>query len=183
ERLRLDRFREHDVEIVVGTMESGRRAPLFRRGSSGKPNDSKNSAGASTVAEGRDTRAPWQLIDEALKLGHGSLLALDNHSVLTVHSTERACPKCGRSFEPLDPKNFSYNSSQGWCPKCRGFGELFYLPEDVDRGARADAIEESWWRWQEGNREICPECEGMRLNPIARAVRLRLFPLTQAIPP
>src|SRR5213079_3409286 len=60
ERLRLDRFREHNVEIVVGTMESGRRAPLFRRGSSGKPNDSKNSAGASTVAEGRDTRAPWQ---------------------------------------------------------------------------------------------------------------------------
>ena len=27
-------------------------------------------------------------------------------------------------------------SAQGWCPSCRGFGELFYLPE-VDRGARA----------------------------------------------
>jgi len=100
-----------------------------------------------------------------------------------VHSTERSCPKCGRSFEPLDPKNFSYNSSQGWCPKCRGFGELFYLPEDVDRGARADAIEESWWSWQEGNRETCPECNGTRLNPVARAVRLRLFPLGPALSP
>src|SRR5439155_17949069 len=53
------------------------------------------------------------------------------------------------------------------------FGELFYLP-DVERGARADAIEESWFDWQEGNREICPECEGTRLNPVARAVRLHL---------
>src|SRR5438067_118186 len=52
-------------------------------------------------------------------------------------------------------------------------GELFYLP-DVDRGARADAIEESWFDWQEGNREICPECNGARLNPVARSVRLTL---------
>ncbi|MGA1237688.1 MAG: excinuclease ABC subunit A, partial [Limisphaerales bacterium] len=90
---------------------------------------------------------------------------------VTLHSTLRACGGCGRSFEPLDPKHFSYNSSVGWCGRCRGFGELFYLP-DVDRGARADAIEESWYGWQEGEREVCPECMGMRLNPVARAVRL-----------
>jgi len=144
QRLRLDRFREHDVEIVVGVLER-------------KPSKS--------------ARSGQLLVDEALKLGRGTLFALDNHGQLTVHSTERACPKCGRSFGPLDPKMFSYNSAQGWCPKCRGFGELFYLP-DVDRGARADAIEESWYEWQEGNREICPDCHGSRLNPIARAVRL-----------
>jgi excinuclease ABC subunit A len=100
-----------------------------------------------------------------LKLGQGTLFALDNYGKLTVHSTERACPRCGRSFEPLDPKVFSYNSAQGWCPTCRGFGELFYLP-DVDRGARADAIEESWFGWQEGEREICPDCNGARLNSV-----------------
>ncbi|MDB6066723.1 MAG: excinuclease subunit [Pedosphaera sp.] len=142
--LRLDRFREHDVEIVVGVMEK-------------KPRPS--------------TKSPQLLIDDALKLGHGTLFALDNHGKLSVHSTERACPNCGRSFDSLDPKIFSYNSAQGWCPKCRGFGELFYLP-DVDRGARADDIEESWFEWQEGNREICPDCHGARLNPIARNVRL-----------
>src|SRR5438876_768418 len=168
ERLRLDRFREHDVEIVVGMMgKGGERAS--RAGETSRRN--KRATGA---------RSPQQLIDEALRLGHGILFALDNRGELTVHSTERSCPKCGRSFEPLDPKNFSYNSSQGWCPKCRGFGELFYLPEDVDRGARADAIEESWWSWQEGNRETCPDCNGTRLNSVARAVRLRLFPPTPA---
>src|SRR5437899_11928002 len=114
------------------------------------------------------------MVDETMKLGRGVLFALDNGGQITIHSTERACPKCGRSFQPLDPKIFSYNSSQGWCPTCRGFGELFYLP-DVDRGARADAIEESWYEWQEGNREICPECSGARLNPLARAVRLQII--------
>ena len=73
----------------------------------------------------------------------------------------------------LDPKDFSYNSSQGWCPRCRGFGELFHIP-DVERGANADAVEESWWRWSEGQRETCPECLGGRLRPEPRAVRLRM---------
>ncbi len=138
---RLDRFKEHDVEIVLGFLEKGKGG------------------------------ARQELVDAALKLGHGTLYALDNRKQLTVHSTERACPKCSRSFEPLDPKNFSYNSSQGWCSKCRGFGELFYLP-DVERGADADSIEESWWGWAQ-EKEVCPECHGARLNPLARAVRLR----------
>jgi excinuclease ABC subunit A len=151
---RLDRFREHDVEIVVGVAAARQSAAVLR----GK--SPRRSA----------EPALRKLVNEALSLGHGTLFALDNHKKLTVHSTERACPKCNRSFEPLDPKNFSYNSSQGWCPKCRGFGELFYLP-DVERGANADSIEESWWGWAQ-EREVCPECKGARLNPLARAVRL-----------
>ncbi len=151
---RLDRFKEHDVEIVTGVLEK-------KRGSA---------RAASGVASQREA-THQRLIDDTLKLGHGTLLALDNHRSVSVHSTERACASCGRSFQPLDPKMFSYNSSQGWCPQCRGFGELFYLP-DVDRGARADAIEESWFGWQEGNREACPTCNGARLNEVARAVRL-----------
>jgi len=157
---RLDRFREHDVEIAVGVLEKGRVGALHRPDAA--------------------ARRPYQqLIDETLKLAHGTLLALDNHGKLTIHSTERVCPKCSRSFAPLDPKNFSYNSAQGWCPKCRGFGELFYLP-DVERGANADSIEESWWSWAQ-EREICPECNGARLNPVARAVRLLFHPLTRSI--
>ncbi|MBC8002784.1 MAG: excinuclease ABC subunit A, partial [Opitutaceae bacterium] len=160
ERLRLDRFREHDVEIVVG---------ILHRKSPGATRSSVHGKDATGAADASPT--PQQLIDETLKLGHGTLLALDKAGKTTLHSTARACPSCGKSFQILDPKLFSYNSSQGWCPKCRGFGELFYLP-DVDRGANADSIEESWWGWQEGKREPCPECHGARLNPLARAVRL-----------
>jgi excinuclease ABC subunit A len=112
---RLERFREHDVEVVIGVLEANK----ARRDKSEKP--------------------PQALIDEALQVGHGALLALSNDRAVTVHSTARACGECGESFPPLDPKMFSYNSAQGWCPKCRGFGELFYLP-DVDRGAKEDAV-------------------------------------------
>ncbi|HXP60664.1 MAG TPA: hypothetical protein VN829_09245 [Dongiaceae bacterium] len=167
QRLRLDRFREHNVEIVVGSLRRNRSAA--GRASAGTP----ASAGSAAARAGRASTTSDQLIDEALEVGKGMLLALDERGQTSVHSTERACPKCGRSFETLDPKNFSYNSPQGWCPRCRGFGELFYLP-DVDRGARADAIEESWYGWQEGSRELCPECQGARLNALARAVRLEL---------
>jgi excinuclease ABC subunit A len=147
--LRLDRFREHDVEVVIGVLERlgwRKPAPAMRN---------------------------RRLIENALQVGHGTLFALDNQRQQSVHSTERVCPGCARSFAEIDPKMLSFNSARGWCPHCRGFGELFYLPE-VDRGARAEDIEESWFDWQEGEREVCPECGGTRLNPFARAVRLVL---------
>jgi excinuclease ABC subunit A len=167
ERLRLDRFREHDVEIVVGVLG----AKQWGRGEAAKGKQLHKEGTSRYGGDGAAQLEVQQLIDQTLKLGQGTLFALDDRKHTTVHSTERACPECGRSFEALDPKHFSYNSPQGWCPRCRGFGELFYLP-DVDRGARADAIEESWYGWQEGEREICPDCGGARLKPLARAVRL-----------
>ncbi len=159
ERLRLDRFREHDVEIVVGTLDAkARRTPSHKD-------------------------AVRKLIDQTLELGHGVLYALGMDGKTTIYSTERSCPGCGRSFGEIDPKMLSYNSPQGWCPKCRGFGEIFFLPE-VERGARAEAIEESWFDWQEGKREVCQECQGTRLNPVARSVRLSHFSSKVAnIPP
>ncbi len=189
QRLRLDRFREHDVEIVAGTLASRRKAISGRVPNRAVPSQKQSPERSGPTAGQRIGKrvprekivrmheklgiTPGQLIDEALTLGNGMLFALDAEGTVSVHSTERSCPRCGRSFEPIDPKLFSYNSPQGWCPRCRGFGELFYLPE-VDRGARADAIEESWYGWQEGSREPCPECGGARLNRIARAVRLHV---------
>ncbi len=143
--LRLDRFKEHDVEVVIGTVRK-----------------------MGTTADGTPLHA---VVDRVLEAGDGVLYALDDQGKTTVHSIERACPTCRRSFGPADPKNFSYNSSQGWCPRCRGFGELFHLP-DIERGANGDSVEESWWRWSEGQREVCPDCQGARLHPEARAVRL-----------
>ncbi len=158
EPFRLDRFKEHDIEVVIGTL-----APV-----GGLPRQAARVAGQPA----HNPSDPRQLVDDALTIGKGVLFALDKRGRLTVHSTDRSCPTCRRSFAALDPKDFSYNSSQGWCPKCRGFGELFHIP-DTERGANADAIEESWWRWA-SEREPCPECHGARLKPEARAVRLNV---------
>ncbi len=143
EPLRLDRYSEHDVEAVVGRLK--------KRGA-------QNAAG---------------LIAECLAVGQGTLFAVDNSGGETVHSTSNACGGCGRSFAPLDPKDFSYNSARGWCPTCRGFGETFYIP-DVERGDAQESVEETWFSWQEESRELCTDCDGARLAPLARAVRLPL---------
>ena len=156
--LHLDRYREHNIEIVTGKIRCAKKSSL-------------------TPTEG-------SLIETTIKLGAGTLFAMDKKGELSVFSIHRSCPRCGKSFEPLDPKMFSYNSPAGWCPKCRGFGEIFYLP-DVDRGARADAIEESWFEWMENEREVCPECNGTRINKIALSVRLMLegkkYPLLHSL--
>ena len=51
---------------------------------------------------------------------------------LSVHSQHLACADCGRSFEPLTPHCFSFNSPLGWCPACEGLG--------VQRGANPAAL-------------------------------------------
>lgn len=140
---KLDRFKEHDVEVEIGSISTG-----------AKKSDSV-----------------YGLVDEALRVGKGVIYAVDDEGHESVHSTERACPGCQRSYEILDPKDFSYNSAKGWCPTCRGFGEVFYMPE-TDRGARGDAIEDSWFSWQEGDRERCSDCGGGRLKAVSRSVFL-----------
>lgn len=154
EPFKLDRYKEHDVEIEIGTL-------------------SKSVATKSQHVQ--------SLVETALDIGKGILFAVDAKGEISMHSTQQACPSCGHSTPPLDPKLFSYHSSRGWCPECRGFGELFYLP-DTERGARADAIEESWFHWQEGKREPCPSCQGARLNPQARSVRLTLSGYPEQLP-
>ncbi|MGC8886022.1 MAG: excinuclease ABC subunit UvrA [Verrucomicrobiia bacterium] len=151
EPFRLDRYKEHNIEIVTGK--------ISKQGRTGE--------------KVRFSSKERELVKLTLEIGSGVLFTIDKKQSLSVYSTQRSCPICGKSFEPVDPKIFSYNSPSGWCPRCRGFGEIFYLP-DVDRGSRADAIEESWFEWMEGEREICPDCNGARINKTARSVRLML---------
>ena len=68
-------------------------------------------------------------VENALALGKGVLaVAYPQEGVpepdwqVEVHSQHFACDRCGRSFEPLSPHHFSFNSSLGWCPSCEGLG-------------------------------------------------------------
>jgi excinuclease ABC subunit A len=38
------------------------------------------------------------------------------------HSQHLVCGRCSRSFQPLTPHHFSFNSAVGWCPQCDGLG-------------------------------------------------------------
>jgi excinuclease ABC subunit A len=147
----ISRHQEHSIEIVTGTLDK----------------DGYHKFGSIPVGSRLD------FIRMNLDIGNGVFYAMDRRGKIFTFSIANTCPSCGKSFEQPDPKMFSYNSPTGWCPRCRGFGEIFYLP-DVDRGPRAEQIEESWFEWMEGEREICPECDGARINRVARFVRLEV---------
>src|SRR5262249_33040390 len=61
-------------------------------------------------------------VENALALGKGVMHvahvqedAPEHRWETIVHSQHLACKQCGRSFEPLTPHSFSFNSPLGWC--------------------------------------------------------------------
>ncbi len=139
---KLDRYREHDVEVAVA--DFGTQA-------------ARKFSGAEIA----------RALDGALKVGEGACFLLEPKGGEPVwFSTTRTDPATGEAFAELDPKNFSWNSMRGWCPRCRGHGRLF-AEVDANEDLYAEAPS-----YAEPIEEICPACQGARLNPIARAVKL-----------
>ncbi|HSD60592.1 MAG TPA: excinuclease ABC subunit A, partial [Burkholderiales bacterium] len=143
---RLDRFREHTLELPVADIRVRAEAePELRQ------------ALARTLELGKGVAHLIAPLDRATA---GAGLAP------VVFSVKRACPSCGRSFPELDPRLFSFNSKHGWCEGCYGTG-LQLAGFDPDQTG-----EEIWWNaWWEGEERACPKCEGRRLNREALAVR------------
>jgi excinuclease ABC subunit A len=143
---RLDRFKEHTIELPVGYVKVS-------------PGSEK---------ELRDRLA------KALEFGKG-VVHVQTGKEIEVFSTKRACRSCGRSFPELDPRLFSYNSKHGWCAKCYGTGldiDEVEWDEERARTGTEDNVLDSWIEWLEVDR-ACEACKGMRLNPEALAVRWR----------
>jgi len=143
---RLDRYREHDIELPVGTFKVAPRSEQELR----------------------------RHLDSALSFGNGLAYVLPAgpgsraRKAPAVYSTKRACRQCGRSFQELDPRLFSFNSKHGWCPRCYGTG-LALAGFDADQTG-----EEQAWRPAANKIErVCPACHGRRLRPEALAVRFR----------
>jgi excinuclease ABC subunit A len=164
---RLDRFREHTLELPVGDLV----------------------VSAENEGELRD------LLTKALDLGKGVMHLLApltglkgamlagtptrKVGAVKVFSTKRACPTCGMSYPELDPRMFSYNSKHGWCTLCVGTGLKLTREQ---RKAYDDSIRDDDDRGREQSfpaeesevegvvDEPCPECAGTRLNPVSRKV-------------
>ena len=70
-----------------------------------------------------------EAVEQALALGKGVMhVAHVNTDIdeskwkVDRFSQHLACDNCGRSYEALNPHNFSFNSPLGWCPSCEGLG-------------------------------------------------------------
>ena len=116
------------------------------------------------------------LVRRALDIGKGSARVRDCKGNFHIVSSEMNCPDCGRAFEPLDPRLFSFNSPHGWCAHCRGFGEVWpdYSSKEFDSVLEGELAEErSHETLGDGEARPCPVCKGTRINETARSVFLQ----------
>ncbi|MGP0067173.1 MAG: excinuclease ABC subunit UvrA, partial [Isosphaeraceae bacterium] len=98
--LSLDRQIKHQIEVVIDRLKVGANAQ------------------AAAALRGRLAEA----VEQALKLGEGTLIiAADGRPDLML-SSNYACASCGIGFDPPSPQLFSFNSPQGMCLACDGLG-------------------------------------------------------------
>lgn len=96
--MQVDRYKIHDIEIVVDRLR---------------------------VGDDREERLADSL-RTAMRLGEGmvQVLALDDVQNSAVYSRNLMCPDSGISYEEPSPNTFSFNSPYGMCPHCKGLGEV-----------------------------------------------------------
>jgi excinuclease ABC subunit A len=93
-----------------------------------------------------------EAVEQALALGKGMMHVAyvetevdESKWKVDRFSQHLACDNCGRSYEALNPHNFSFNSPLGWCPSCEGLGvqhgaNTALLLRDPKLSIRAGAI-------------------------------------------
>ncbi|NQT49831.1 excinuclease ABC subunit UvrA [Candidatus Kuenenbacteria bacterium] len=90
-----------------------------------------------------------EAIENAIELSDGLCTIVYPDGTEKIFSTDYSCPHDGYSFPEVEPRLFSFNSPYGYCDYCTGLGtkELF-------------------------SEELCPKCEGKRLNKNALSVKI-----------
>lgn len=93
-RMQLDRYKIHDIDIVVDRLEIKKLSPQRLTGS----------------------------MQTAMKLGEGYIQVLDEREKAHPYSKFLMDPKSGISYQEAQPNSFSFNSPYGACPECEGIG-------------------------------------------------------------
>ena len=102
--MKLDRYKNHDIEVVIDKL---------------------------IVSEKDDNRLKSS-VSTAMKQGDGLIMVLDADNETVRHYSKRLmCPVTGLSYRDPAPHNFSFNSPQGACPKCKGLGVISQI--DIDK--------------------------------------------------
>ena len=93
--LKLDRYRNHSVEVVVDKLS----------------------------VQQKDDKRLRDSVATAMQQGDGELMVYEADSEeLRHYSRKLMCPDTGMSYRDPAPHNFSFNSPQGACPRCNGLG-------------------------------------------------------------
>ncbi len=103
--MKLDRYKTHDIEIVIDRLKIDEHADHDKR--------------------------LTETIKTAMYHGDDVLMVIDQDSdAVRYFSRNLMCPSSGLSYPNPEPNNFSFNSPKGACPKCNGIGELYVVNEN-----------------------------------------------------
>ena len=97
--MKLDRYKTHDIEVVIDRLEI-------------KDNDTTH-------------RRLSESIQTAMRHGNGILMVLtEKKDTPRYFSRNLMCPTTGISYPLPEPNTFSFNSPKGMCPHCNGLGTV-----------------------------------------------------------
>lgn len=101
--MKLDRYKNHDIEVVIDKL----------------------------AVQAKDGERLTKSVAETLRQGHGMMMLLDaaDHQV-RFYSKQLMDPVSGIAYRDPAPHNFSFNSTQGACPKCKGLGFVSVMDRD-----------------------------------------------------
>ncbi|MBK7212711.1 MAG: excinuclease ABC subunit UvrA [Bacteroidales bacterium] len=95
--MQVDRYKIHDIEIVIDEIE----------------------------VNGKSAQRISGSVGTALRHGKGSMILLNAEDNNTHHYSRLLMdPETGISFSEPEPNTFSFNSPYGYCPNCKGLGEI-----------------------------------------------------------
>lgn len=93
--MKLDRYKNHSVELVVDRL----------------------------AVSAKDSQRLSDTVSQALDQGDKELMVFDNEDGSVAHYSQHLMdPASGISYREPAPHNFSFNSPQGYCPRCKGLG-------------------------------------------------------------
>ncbi len=93
--MKLDRYKNHDIEVVVDKL----------------------------AVQAKDEERLRKSVAQTLRQGEGLMMILDAADGKTrFYSKQLMCPTTGLAYREPAPHNFSFNSAQGACPRCKGLG-------------------------------------------------------------
>jgi len=103
--MKLDRYKMHDIEIVIDRLKIDDHVDHDKRLS--------------------------ETINTAMYHGNDVLMVLDQDSNETrFFSRNLMCPSSGISYPNPEPNNFSFNSPKGACQRCNGIGNIYKVNEN-----------------------------------------------------
>ena len=109
--MKLDRYRNHSIEVVVDRLKLPLQLSLDGL---------------------QDDQRLKQSIAKCMQQGKGVMMVADNDDLTSVRYFSRSlmCPTTGIAYSEPAPHSFSFNSPQGWCPRCKGLGSVNIIDMD-----------------------------------------------------